>query len=179
MIYFFIVVIVVLIIILLIIHLISQKYNLVLLKINKGKEDIEYYLSEKLNMLNKCRELISNELKDDDVLKRLDDINKDDSFSLNDSLKTVYNDLLKVLDENDKLIKSEDISNIVTNLRENESNILGLVKYYNDNSKYYNKLIHKFPTSIIAFIKNYKDNKYYNDEKIELFEILNDNTKED
>ena len=92
---------------------------------------------------------------------------------LNRTLKNVYNGLFKTLDEHEKLLKSETLVSILESLNNNEEDIIGAIKFYNDTVVGYNQLIVSFPSKIIAVIKRYKKKDFYNNEKREIFEILN------
>jgi hypothetical protein len=88
-------------------------------------------------------------------------------------LKKYYNELFKILDENEKLLKSKTLVKILEDLNENEENIVGAIKYYNDTVVEFNKLVVSFPSKVLAFFKKYKKLDFYNNEKREIFEILN------
>ena len=94
-------------------------------------------------------------------------------FQRNDNLKTAYNELFKVIDENEKLMKSDTLVSILEELNNNEENIIGSIKFYNDTVVLYNHLVVSFPSNIISLFKRYKKKEFYNNEKRELFEILN------
>ena len=85
-----------------------------------------------------------------------------------------YNKFFKTLDENEKLLKSENLLSILEDLNDNEEDIVGAIKFYNDTVVEFNKLLVSFPSNIIGFFKRYKRKDFYNDEKREIFEILND-----
>ena len=82
--------------------------------------------------------------------------------------------MFKTIEENEKLYKSESLVAILNNLGENEENLVGAIKFYNDTVVDYNKLAISFPTNIIAFFKRYKKKEFYNNEKRVMFEILNE-----
>ena len=63
---------------------------------------------------------------------------------------------------------------IINELSDNEENIVGAIKFYNDTVVDYNKLAISFPTNIVALVKRYKKKQFYNNEKREMFEILNE-----
>ena len=89
------------------------------------------------------------------------------------TLKKIYNDLFKTLDENEKLFKSESLCAILDELNNNEENIVGAIKFYNDTVVEFNRLIVSFPSKIVSWIKRYTKKDFYNNEKREIFEILN------
>jgi len=162
-------------ILLLIATIINNRFQLAIIKIEKAEEDIDMYLEKKKGFLERTKPIITKELKIEDFLPELNiNFQEISNFDENDILKKCFNDLFKIIDENDKLLKSESLSNILTNLNDNEENIVGAIKFYNDTVVEYNKLIVSFPSNIIGFIKRYKKKEFYNNEKKEMFEILNE-----
>ena len=152
-----------------------NKYQLVIIKIDKAEEDISLYLQRKQELLERVKPILKKELKKDYYLSSLDEINEDfNNFELHDVLKRNYNELFKVMDENEKLLKSESLLQLLENLNTNEENIVGSIKFYNDTVVEYNRLIVSFPSSIVAFVRGYKKREFYNNEKREIFEILNE-----
>ncbi len=161
--------------ILLICTIISNRFKLAVIKIEKAEEDIDIYLEKKRDYLDRTRPIITKELKIEEFLTDLDqNFNEISNVYENDILKKVYNDLFKTIDDNDKLLKSEALTSIIKSLNENEENIIGAIRYYNDNVVEYNKLIVSFPSNIVGFFKRYKKKEFYNNEKREIFEIFND-----
>ena len=102
------------------------------------------------------------------------DFKQINNFEENDILKKSYNEFLKIIDDNDKLLKSESLSTISSNLNDNEEDIVGAIKFYNDTVVNYNKLVVSFPSNIIGFFMRLKRKEFYNNEKKEMFEILNE-----
>lgn len=152
----------------------NNKFQLAIIKIEKAEEDIELYLQKKHELLNRTRPIVKKELKLDDFLTSLDEsIDDKNNFDTHISLKNIYNDLFKTLDENEKLLKSETLLSILDGLNNNEENIVGAIKFYNDTVVEYNQLIVSFPSKVIALFKGYKKKEFYNNEKREIFEILN------
>ena len=161
--------------ILLIATIFNNKYKFAIIKIDKAEEDINIYLEKKEELLDRTRPIIKKELKLKSFLEKLDTNNNDlNNFQKNDLLKACYNELFKILDENDKLFKSESLNSILNNLNENEEQIVGAIRFYNDTVVDYNQLVISFPTNIIAFFKKYKKKDFYNNEKREMFDILNE-----
>ncbi len=152
----------------------NNKYKLAIIKIDKAEEDINIYLEKKEELLDRTRPIIKKELKLKSFLEKLDNKNDLDNFQKNDLLKNCYNELFKILDENDKLLKSDSLNSILSNLNENEEQIVGAIKFYNDTVVDYNQLVISFPTNVIAFFKGYKKRNFYNNEKREMFDILNE-----
>ena len=156
--------------------LINNKFQLALIKIDKAEEDISMYLQKKEELLNRARPIIIKELKVKDILEELDTIEVGASnFSTHMVLKKAYNDFFKILDENEKLLKSKSLQSILDELNQNEENIVGSIRFYNDTVVELNHLVLSFPSSIVAFIRRIKKKEFYNNEKRESFEILNEN----
>lgn len=166
---------VVVISILLIIFVIyNNRFQLAIIKIDKAEEDIDLYLEKKQELLKRTRPIIKKELKLEEFLDFIDTSFEDISnFETHNSLKKAYNELFKTLDENEKLLKSETLITILEELNNNEENIMGAIKFYNDTVVEYNELIVSFPAKIVAFLRRYKKREFYNNEKREIFEILN------
>ena len=62
---------------------------------------------------------------------------------------------------------------ILEDLNDNEEDIVGAIKFYNDSVVEFNQLVVSFPSNVIALVKRYKKLEFYNNEKREIFEILN------
>ncbi len=160
---------------LLIIVINNNKFQFSIIKIDKAEEDISLYLEKKKELLNRSRPVIIKELKLDSFLEDLDnDLDNMNNFEEYELLKKEYNNFFKTLDENEKLLKSETLLSILEDLNDNEEDIVGAIKFYNDTVVEFNKLLVSFPSNIISFFKRYKKKEFYNDEKREIFEILND-----
>ena len=154
--------------------IINNRFQLALIKIEKAEEDIDIYLEKKRDLLERTRSIIKKELKVDEFLPELNQNFQDmNNVDENDVLKMCYNQLFNIIDENDKLLKSDSLMNILHTLNENEENVIGAIRFYNDTVVEYNKLVVSFPSSIIGLFKRYKKKNFYNNEKREIFEILN------
>ena len=137
---------------LLILTLISNKFQFAIIKIEQAEEEISLYLDTKKNLLDRTRPIVTKELKLEEFLPELDqNFEEISNFDEHDILKKAYNDLYKIIDENDKLLKSEALSSILKELNDNEEDIIGAIKYYNNTVVTYNKLVLSFPSNIILF----------------------------
>ena len=155
--------------------IINNRFSLSIIKIEKAEEDIELYLQKKQDLLSRTRPILKKELKTKKVLLELDNISENaNNFELHNILKSTYNELFKILDENEKLLKSDNLVKILDSLNTNEENIVGAIKFYNDTVVEFNQLIATFPSSVVAFFKRYKKKDFYNNDKREIFEILNE-----
>ena len=95
-------------------------------------------------------------------------------FKVNLLLHNSYLELLSIVDENEKLLKSKTIIGILEDLENNEEDRIGCIKFYNDSVSTYNNLVCGFPTNIIAFFSKNKKMDYYSDDEKEMFQILED-----
>jgi len=154
--------------------IINNKFQLSIIKIDKAEEDIDIYLEKKKNLLERTRPIIKKALKKDEYLLDLDNnFDELNNFDEHNLLKKIYNELFKIIDENEKLLKSNSLVKLLEELNDNEEDIVGAIKFYNDTVVEFNQLIVSFPSSIVAFFKRYKKKDFYNNEKREIFEILN------
>ena len=161
--------------ILLVVTIIDMKFQMASTKMDKAEEDIDRYLVEKKELLDRSRPIIQEELKLDHFLTELDqNFDTINHFQENDILKNAYSELFQMVDDNEKLWKSESLSSILGSLSENDDNVVGAIKFYNDNATIFNQLVSSFPSKIVAIFKRYKKKEFYNDEKREMFEILNE-----
>ena len=154
--------------------LVNNKYQLTIIKLDKAEEDIDIYLEKKKDLLSRTTPIVKKELKIKEFIEN--ENNWDDEFNnfeKHNFLKGLYNELFKTIDENDKLTKSDSLVKILEELNDNEEDIVGAIKYYNDSVVEFNKLVVSFPSNIVALIKGYKKLEFYNNEKREIFEILN------
>lgn len=154
----------------------NNKFKLCIIKINEAENNIDILLEKKKELLIRTKPIIKKELKLDDFLEDIEHLDEKNfnHFQMNDTLKKNYNELFKVLDENEKLFKSESLISIIEQINSNEEAMIGSIKFYNDSVVTFNELIESFPSGIIAFFKRYKTKEFYNNEKREIFEILND-----
>ena len=168
-------VIVVISIIAFIIVMFNNKFELANIKIEKAEEDIELFLKKKLDLLQRTRPIVKKALRTKEFMEDLDRVSSDlTNLEMHITLKKIYNELFKAMDEHEKLYKSEPLLKILDELNDNEEDIIGAIKFYNDTVVDFNKLVVTFPSSIIAVFKGYKKHEFYNNEKREIFEILNE-----
>ena len=96
-------IVVILIIFIIIFSIYSNKFHFAIIKIEKAEEDIDMYLQKKKDLLDRTRPIIKKELKLKNFLTELDDdLSEKNNFEVNDFLRKMYNDLFKILDENEK-----------------------------------------------------------------------------
>ena len=138
--------------------------------------NIGVLLDKKRELLERTRPIIKKELKLEEFLEKINDwdSNNFNHFEINSILKDCSYDLFKLLDENEKLYKSEALVSIIEELNDNEDMIVGSINYYNDNVVEFNKLVVSFPSKLVAFLFRYKKKQFHNNEKREMYEILNE-----
>ena len=164
--------------ILIFVNIIYNKFQFAIIEMEEAENNIDVLLHKKLDLLRRASAIIKKELKMEEFL---DEINEETNvetnlslFELNVLLKKSYNTFFKVLDENEKLFKSETLANIICDINSNEIDLVAAIKFYNDRVIIFNKLVSSFPSCILAFFKRYKKKEFYNNEKKEIFDILND-----
>ena len=91
-------------------------------------------------------------------------------FELNNLLKTKFNELFQILDDNEKLFKSESLVRIIEEINDNEIDLVAAVKFYNDTVVTFNQLIVSFPSNIIRLLFGYKKKEFYSHEKRKMYE---------
>lgn len=163
--------------ILLIIAIFYNKFQFSIIKIDEAEENIEVFLNKKFDLIKRCCPLIRKSLKKKELLSDIDTLNVEDfnHFEFNDAMDKAYIDLFKVIDENEKLLKSKPLTAILDELNDNEDDLVASIKFYNNTVVEFNKLIMSFPSNIIRLIFRYKRKEFYSHEKREIFEILKEN----
>ncbi len=153
----------------------NNRFELANIKIEKAEQDIGLYLKNKLELLQRTRPIVKKALRTKEFMEDLDNISLElTNLEMHITLKKIYNELFKALDEHEKLYKSEALVKILDELNDNEEDIIGAIKFYNDTVVDFNKLVVTFPSNLIAVFKRYKKLDFYNNEKREIFEILNE-----
>lgn len=162
--------------ILIIICINYNKFRFAIIKIDESENNIGVLLRKKIELLDRTRPIIKKELKIDEFLEEIEFLKESqiNHFEMNNSLNIYHSQLVKTLDENEKLFKSETLVSIVEEINSNEEAITGCIKYYNDNVVVFNKLVVSFPSNVVAFLWRYKRKEFYNNEKREIYEILNE-----
>ena len=160
--------------ILLIVVIFYNKFQFAIIKINEAEENCDMTLHKKYDLLTRMVPIIRKSLKNKKLLEgklsiSIEDLNH---FELNNVLTDFYTELFKIIDENEKLLKSKPLSNLLNELNENEEELIACITFYNDTVVEYNRLIISFPSNIIRLLFRYKKKEFYSHEKHEIFEIL-------
>ena len=151
----------------------KNKFDFAIIKIDEAESNIEIYLEKKLDLLKRASKIVKKELKIKTFIEDIENTSDLNHFELNDLLDDNYNELLIKIDENDKLSKSKKLKEILDDLEDNEEDRIGTIKFYNDAVVIFNSLVKAFPSNIYGFFRGYKKKEFYNDEKKEIYEILN------
>ncbi len=153
-----------------------NKFRFAIIKIDEAENNIEVLLKKKIELLDRTRSIIKKELKLKEFLEEVDFLKESqiNHFEMNNSLKECHTALNKILDDNEKLFKSETIVSIMDDINSNEEAIVGCTKFYNDSVVVFNQLVGSFPSNIVALLWRYKRKEFYNNEKREMYEILNE-----
>lgn len=154
-----------------------NKFQISIIKIDEAENNIELFLQKKLELLKRAQPIVKKEIKLDDFLNEIEkeDISSINHFELNDLLKRNFDNFFKVLDENEKLFKSEALMQIIEELNNNEIDLIAAIKFYNDTVVIFNQLIVSFPSNIIRLFFRYRKKEFYTHEKREIYEILKAN----
>ena len=86
-------------------------------------------------------------------------------------LNSIGNKLLKEADD-EEYESNKKLNNLIDRFDDNECDLKGVLKYYNDNAVEINNYRHKFPSNIVGLFLHYKELDIYKIEKRESFAIL-------
>lgn len=165
---------------LIIIVTIYNKYQWLLIKLDKGETNITNALIKKYNILLRYVDFLKSNInlsnKDFEEFKLIN--TKMPMHKLNKKIEDMNNIINKYMDNNEKLLKNDTIVKINKELLDVNIIINGCKKYYNDNLVKYNHLCHSFPSNLISNIFKYKEKAFLNEENKEQLKILNEDDEE-
>ena len=153
---------------------IYNKFQLVNIKITEAENNIDILLEKKYDLIDRSKPIIKKDLKKEEFIETLSEVKESclTPFEVNILLKDYYNQLFKEIDDNEKILKNNNLIEIIDSLNTNEVELSAAIKYYNDNVTILNELITKFPSNIIRLFFGYKKKEFYSLEKREVYEIL-------
>lgn len=161
---------VLLVILLLVINFLyyKNKFNFYFLKIEEADNNIELILEKKIEILLKIAKII-----DKDMEKELEEFKKKEisKHQCYVELSSLGNKLLKEADA-EEYESNKKLNNLIGRFDDNECDLKGSLKYYNDNAIEINNYIHKFPSNIVSLFSHFKELDIYKIEKRESFAIL-------
>ena len=67
----------------------------------------------------------------------------------------------EILDTDETLSKVEIVTTLYAEFEDNEDELEASKDYYNDNVTIYNKLVHCFPSNLIAILFHYKHEQHF------------------
>lgn len=161
---------VLLVILLLVINFLyyKNKFNFYFLKVEEANNNIELILEKKIEILLKIAKII-----DKDMEKELEEFKKKEisKHQCYVELSSLGNKLLKEADA-EEYESNKKLNNLIGRFDDNECDLKGSLKYYNDNAVEINNYIHKFPSNIVSLFSHFKELDIYKIEKRESFAIL-------
>ena len=161
---------VLLIVLLLVINFLyyKNKFNFYFLKVEEADNNIELILEKKTEILLKMAKII-----DKDMEKELEELKKKEisKHQCYIELSSLGNKLLKEADA-EEYESNKKLNNLIGRFDDNECDLKGSLKYYNDNAVEINNYIHKFPSNIVSLFSHFKELDIYKIEKRESFAIL-------
>lgn len=161
---------VLLVILLLVINFLyyKNKFNFYFLKVEEADNNIELILEKKIEILLKIAKII-----DKDMEKELEEFKKKEisKHQCYVELSSLGNKLLKEADA-EEYESNKKLNNLIGRFDDNECDLKGSLKYYNDNAIEINNYIHKFPSNIVSLFSHFKELDIYKIEKRESFAIL-------
>ena len=161
---------VLLVILLLVINFLyyKNKFNFYFLKVEEADNNIELILEKKIEILLKIAKII-----DKDIEKELEEFKKKEisKHQCYIELSSLGNKLLKEADA-EEYESNKKLNNLIGRFDDNECDLKGSLKYYNDNAIEINNYIHKFPSNIVSLFSHFKELDIYKIEKRESFAIL-------
>ena len=161
---------VLLVILLLVINFLyyKNKFNFYFLKVEEADNNIELILGKKIEILLKIAKII-----DKDMEKELEEFKKKEisKHQCYIELSSLGNKLLKEADA-EEYESNKKLNNLIGRFDDNECDLKGSLKYYNDNAVEINNYIHKFPSNIVSLFSHFKELDIYKIEKRESFAIL-------
>lgn len=161
---------VLLVILLLVINFLyyKNKFNFYFIKVEEADNNIELILEKKIEILLKIAKII-----DKDMEKELEEFKKKEisKHQCYIELSSLGNKLLKEADA-EEYESNKKLNNLIGRFDDNECDLKGSLKYYNDNAVEINNYIHKFPSNIVSLFSHFKELDIYKIEKRESFAIL-------
>jgi LemA protein len=154
-----------------------NKFQLFHIKISEAFNNIDILFEKKLNLLERCVNIIrdsNKKYKDENLLDNLVKLKnkKINRFDLNHELTLALREYYSLLDLDKKLSEIEALKNINEDLVDIDNDLNAAKKYYNDNVVLHNNLVKCFPSNLVAKICHYKREEFFKEEKIETLEIL-------
>ncbi|MCI8778397.1 MAG: LemA family protein [Bacilli bacterium] len=156
-----------------------NKFQTFIIRMNEAEANIDSTLRKRFDLLNKSITIIKTATKvEENIMENIENLRsqKLSNFDFDRKLYDLINEFNKYKELYPELKQNDTFVKIDIELGESEAEIVAFRKYYNDIVTDYNKLIHKFPSNIVALIcryehKNYFDGKDMTDDDTEDFKV--------
>lgn len=150
-----------------------------IIRMNEAEANIDSTLRKRFDLLNKSVTIIKTTAKiEDNIMEDIENLRsqKLSNFDFDRKLYDLINEFNKYKELYPELKQNDTFVTIDIELSESEAEIVAFRKYYNDIVTDFNKLIHRFPSNIVAVIcrykhKNYFDGKDMTDDDTEDFKV--------
>lgn len=146
---------------------IYNNFQISLIRIDEAEHNIKNVLTERFNLLDKAREIISNNTDEKKPLEACEKLRskKLDDVELDNELLPIINEFYTYESKYPDLKANEQFMNISFALDGTESELEAFKKYYNDIITDYNKMVKTFPTNLVAICSKYKKKQYFENKK--------------
>lgn len=148
----------------------KSKLNFLNIKIKNVQEKINSTLIKRKDLIKESEIIIKDSLNTDkEIYQGINELSNSniDMMELDKKLLVYVNEFYLIKDKYKKFKKIEEFNKVDIALCQSEDSLNAYKEYYNDTIKKYNKLIKKFPISIITFIKRRKDKKFFDKTSID------------
>lgn len=135
-----------------------------IIRINESEANIDSILRKRFDLLNKSINIIKGNIEtEEEILESIVKLRsrKLTNFDLDRQIYDAINEFNGYKEKYKELGTIENFIKIDVSIDETEVDILAARKYYNDIITEYNKLIKKFPSSIVGKILKYKYKPYF------------------
>lgn len=162
---------------------VKNKVEVINVRIEEAKKNIEYFLEKKEENLEKAIEAIINANKRkygkknilENVIKNKNI--KRDLIKKDEDLKFDLKEFYTLLEDDEKLTEKKEISEIYFDSIEIENDLNASKKYYNKFAELREQEFKKFPKNMLKGFLNYRKLETFNTKKEETLEILKDQEK--
>ena len=146
---------------------IYNNFQISLIRIDEAEHNIKNVLTERFNLLDKAREIISSNTDEEKPLEACEKLRskKLDDVELDKELLPIINEFYTYEGKYPNLKTNEQYMSINFSLDGTESELEAFKKYYNDIITDYNKMVKTFPTNIVAGCSKYKKKPYFEAKK--------------
>ena len=143
---------------------IYNRFQSHVIRMNEAEANIDATLRKRFDLLNKSINIIkSNVDSKDNVLENIIKLRskKLTNFELDRLLYEGINEFNKYSEEHPELKTNENFMKVQIGIDESEAEIVAFRKYYNDIITDFNKLVHNFPSNLVAKTCKFKHKNYY------------------